>query len=32
VQICQLSDSVGRILTMATFAAYDVRASATAPQ
>jgi malate dehydrogenase (oxaloacetate-decarboxylating)(NADP+) len=29
VQICQLSDSVSRILTMATFAAYDVRASAT---
>jgi malate dehydrogenase (oxaloacetate-decarboxylating)(NADP+) len=32
VQICQLSDSVSRILTMATFAAYDVRASATTPQ
>ena len=28
VQICQLSDSVSRILTMATFAAYDVRAEA----
>ncbi|ESQ90625.1 malic enzyme [Asticcacaulis sp. AC460] len=27
VQICQLSDSVSKILTMATFAAYDVRAS-----
>ncbi|WKL58411.1 NADP-dependent malic enzyme [Asticcacaulis sp. ZE23SCel15] len=26
VQICQLSDSVSKILTMATFAAYDVRA------
>ena len=25
VQICQLSDSVSKILTMATFAAYDVR-------
>ncbi|MFT4074750.1 MAG: NADP-dependent malic enzyme [Asticcacaulis sp.] len=28
VQICQLSDSVSKILTMATFAAYDIRASA----
>jgi malate dehydrogenase (oxaloacetate-decarboxylating)(NADP+) len=27
VQICQLSDSVSKILTMATFAAYDVRAN-----
>ncbi|ESQ75917.1 NADP-dependent malic enzyme [Asticcacaulis sp. AC402] len=27
VQICQLSDSVSKILTMATFAAYDIRAS-----
>ncbi|MGA9659893.1 MAG: NADP-dependent malic enzyme [Asticcacaulis sp.] len=27
VQICQLSDSVSKILTMATFAAYDVRAT-----
>jgi malate dehydrogenase (oxaloacetate-decarboxylating)(NADP+) len=26
VQICQLSDSVSKIITMATFAAYDVRA------
>ncbi len=30
VQICQLSDSVSKILTMATFAAYDIRASAKA--
>lgn len=29
VQICQLSASVSHILTMATFAAYDVRATAT---
>jgi malate dehydrogenase (oxaloacetate-decarboxylating)(NADP+) len=29
VQICQLSDSVSKILTMATFAAYDVRATNT---
>jgi malate dehydrogenase (oxaloacetate-decarboxylating)(NADP+) len=29
VQICQLSDSVSKILTMATFAAYDVRATST---
>ncbi|MFP1130369.1 NADP-dependent malic enzyme [Asticcacaulis sp. W401b] len=27
VQICQLSDSVTKILTMATFAAYDIRAN-----
>lgn len=27
VQICQLSDSVSKILTMATFAAYDIRAN-----
>ncbi len=27
VQICQLSDSVSKILTMATFAAYDVRST-----
>ncbi|MGZ3299225.1 MAG: phosphate acyltransferase, partial [Asticcacaulis sp.] len=27
VQICQLSDSVTKILTMATFAAYDIRSS-----
>ncbi len=27
VQICQLSDSVTKILNMATFAAYDVRSS-----
>ena len=27
VQICQLSDSVSKILTMATFAAYDVRSA-----
>ncbi|MDI7775979.1 NADP-dependent malic enzyme [Asticcacaulis sp. EMRT-3] len=30
VQICQLSDSVTKILTMATFAAYDVRATSRA--
>ena len=27
VQICQLSDSVSKILTMATFAAYDIRSN-----
>ena len=27
VQICQLSDSVTKILNMATFAAYDIRSS-----
>ena len=27
VQICQLSDSVSKILAMATFAAYDVRSA-----
>ncbi|WP_140984269.1 NADP-dependent malic enzyme [Asticcacaulis tiandongensis] len=27
VQICQLSDNVSKILTMATFAAYDIRAN-----
>ena len=27
VQICQLSDSVTKILTMATFAAYDIRSA-----
>ena len=30
VQICQLSDSVSKILTMATLAAYDIRAAAKA--
>lgn len=31
VQICRLSDNVGRILTMATFAAYGLRAEAGRP-